>query len=69
MPGRLDVVGDGVVNPLTDGLILVRTMLRLSGWAALANAIGPGATRSTSPRVRNDVGDLWHQCRLPVKVN
>lgn len=62
----LDIDGDGVVNPLTDGLILVRTMLGLSGTAALANATGPGATRATWPQVRNY---LWDQCQLPVKVN
>ncbi|MGL4230746.1 MAG: hypothetical protein ACRCWJ_05195, partial [Casimicrobium sp.] len=61
----MDIDGDGVINPLTDGLILVRTMLGLSGTAALAGAVGPGAARPDWPRVREY---LFDQCRMPVPV-
>lgn len=44
----LDVDGDGAVNPMTDGLILVRAMLGLSGAALVADALGINATRNAA---------------------
>ena len=44
----LDLDGDGVVNPLTDGLILLRALLGMTGTAVTANALPtPTPPRST----------------------
>jgi uncharacterized delta-60 repeat protein len=61
----MDIDGDGLINATTDGLILLRAMLGISGTNALANAVAPGATRSTWPQVREY---LFDQCRMPVSV-
>jgi uncharacterized delta-60 repeat protein len=61
----MDIDGDGVINATTDGLILLRAMLGFSGTSALANAVAPGAARSTWPQVREY---LFDQCRMPVSV-
>lgn len=61
----MDIDGDGVVNPTTDGLILLRAMFGFSGTSALTNTVGAGAARSTWPQVRDY---LFDQCRLPVPV-
>ena len=61
----MDIDGDGVINATTDGLILLRAMLGISGANALANAVGTGASRSTWPQVREY---LFDQCRMPVPV-
>jgi uncharacterized delta-60 repeat protein len=61
----MDIDGDGFVNATTDGLILLRAMLGFSGTSALANAVAPGAARSTWPQVRDY---LFDQCRMPVPV-
>ena len=41
----LDVDGNGKVDAMTDGLMLMRKLLGLTGTAITANAIGAGATR------------------------
>ncbi len=43
----LDLDGDGVIDPLTDGLILIRAMAGLSGPNAIAGGIGSSPSRST----------------------
>jgi uncharacterized delta-60 repeat protein len=61
----MDIDGDGIVNSTTDGLILLRAMLGFTGTSALANAVAPGAARSSWPQVREY---LFDQCRMPVSV-
>ncbi len=44
----LDVDGNGAVDALTDGLMIVRKLMGLTGAAITSNAIGTGATRTTA---------------------
>ncbi|MEO7252615.1 MAG: hypothetical protein ABIZ64_00070 [Casimicrobium sp.] len=44
----LDVDGNGSVDPLTDGLMLIRYMLGLRGTALTTGAVGAGATRDAA---------------------
>jgi uncharacterized delta-60 repeat protein len=46
--GKLDVDGDGEVNAMTDGLLILRAMLGLSGDALIA-----GARNASHPNVRD----------------
>lgn len=48
----LDVDGDQTVDALTDGLILLRAMLGLTGPALVAGAIGPTAVRTSADQVQ-----------------
>ena len=48
----LDLDGDGIVDPATDGLILFRTMAGLSGSSAVVGAVGSSPTRSTWNAIR-----------------
>jgi hypothetical protein len=43
----LDLDGNGEVDPLTDGVMLIRILSGLTGDAVTSNAIGPNASRST----------------------
>ena len=48
LPGcLLDIDGNGRVDALTDGLLILRAMFGLTGTSATAGAIGPNATRTT----------------------
>ena len=42
----LDVDGDGGIDALSDGLIMLRAMFGLTGTSVTANAVRPGATRT-----------------------
>ena len=42
-----DVDGNGTQDALTDGLILLRAMLKLTGTAVTSGVIGNGATRTS----------------------
>lgn len=55
-----DVDGDGVLNPLVDGLLITRLQLGLSATTA-ANGISFAAPRSTAKRV---IGFMAEQCGL-----
>lgn len=44
----LDVDGNGKVDALTDGLMIMRKLLGQTGTAITANALGAGATRNTA---------------------
>ncbi len=46
--GTLDIDGNGVIEAQSDGVLLLRAMLGMSGNAAVAGALG------TPPRTRND---------------
>jgi hypothetical protein len=49
---RLDIDGDGSVDAATDGVLLLRALLGLSGNAVLNNAVSPCATRTTWADIR-----------------
>jgi trimeric autotransporter adhesin len=49
----LDVDGNGVVDALTDGLLILRHLATSAGPLLVQNATGLGATRSTAIDVRN----------------
>ncbi|MBL8310006.1 MAG: DUF11 domain-containing protein [Burkholderiales bacterium] len=44
---QLDVDGDGLVRPLSDGLLIVRYLLGLRGNNLISGVVAPGATRTT----------------------
>lgn len=48
----LDIDGSGSTSPLSDGLILMRAMLGLTGTAVTNGAVAPGANRATWPAIR-----------------
>jgi len=48
----LDIDGNGSTSALSDGLILMRAMLGLTGTAVTNGAVAPGATRATWPAIR-----------------
>lgn len=50
-----DIDGNGVTDAKTDGLMLMRMMLKMSGNAVIANAVGAGATRSSWIAIRDYV--------------
>ena len=48
----LDIDGDCIVDPLTDGLLLTRAMMGLTGTAVTNSASGAGATRTSWAQIR-----------------
>lgn len=52
----LDIDDDGNVSALTDGLMIVRAMLGMSGEAVISGLIGANATRPNWPQVRAHLG-------------
>ena len=46
-----DVDGNGVADPLTDGLMLLRYMFQLRGGSLISNAVGTGASRTTVQQI------------------
>jgi len=59
----MDIDGNGVVEPATDGLLLTRISLGIRANAALSGALGAGATRTTWVQVRDY---LFNECNMPV---
>ena len=56
MPGfacDMDIDGDGKVLPTTDGLLLSRALLGMTGNSVVQNATGIGATRATWDAIRD----------------
>jgi hypothetical protein len=51
----LDVDGDGSINFTTDGLMVVRMMLGLTGAAVTENAIANNATRPTWTEISSNL--------------
>lgn len=51
-PCTLDVDGNGSVNPLTDGLMIVRAMFGLTGTAVTSGALAGNSARNTWALVR-----------------
>ena len=58
----LDLDGDGIVSPTTDGLLLVRALLGFSHNAVTANATGPNAQRNTWIAIKTH---LQRKCGMP----
>jgi hypothetical protein len=54
----LDIDGNGTVDALTDGLLVVRGLFELSGAALTQGAVGPGATRTTDAEVKAYLSNL-----------
>jgi hypothetical protein len=48
---EFDVDGNGVVDPLTDGLLGLRYFFGFTGAALITGAVGPGCTRCTAPEI------------------
>ena len=63
LPKPMDIDGDGQVAATTDGLMLLRVALGLTGNAVVANATAPGAPRNTWALVQPY---LVQQCGLTV---
>ncbi len=61
----LDIDGDCIVDPLTDGLLLTRAMMGLTGAAVTNNAIGAGATRTTWAQIRAYINQQFVANYLP----
>ena len=49
-PLNLDIDGDGVCNPLTDGILIMRYLFAQGGTWSTAGAVGPGATEPRTMR-------------------
>ena len=62
-PKPYDIDGDGQVRVTTDGLMILRVALGLTGDAVVANAAAPGAPRTTWAQVRPY---LVNECGLTV---
>ena len=54
----IDVDGDGQVDALTDGLLLLRYMFGLRGTSLVTGAVGAGAARTTSGQIETYLGGL-----------
>ena len=63
LPKPYDIDGDGQVHVTTDGLMILRVALGLTGDAVVLNATAPGAPRVTWAQVRPY---LVTQCGLTV---
>ncbi|MEO7254315.1 MAG: hypothetical protein ABIZ64_08765 [Casimicrobium sp.] len=67
MPGfacSMDIDGDGKVLPTTDGLLLSRALMGMTGNSVIQNATGVGATRATWAAIRDY---LVLRCGLKLK--
>jgi hypothetical protein len=52
-PGcSMDLDGNGSIDPLTDGIMLMRAFFGLTGTSVTNNALGAGATRTTWAEIR-----------------
>lgn len=58
MDSILDVDGDGKVEALTDGLLIIRYLFGFRGNVLVANAIGSGATRTTPSQIEEYLAAL-----------
>jgi hypothetical protein len=54
----LDIDGNGQVDALTDGLMILRYLFGLRGAAMLSGAVGTGATRTTAADIETYVQSL-----------
>ncbi len=49
----IDVDGDGNIDPLTDGLLIIRYLFGFSGDSLISGAVGTNATRTTSTEIED----------------
>ncbi len=54
----LDVDGDGTLGVATDGRLILRHLFGFAGDPLIADAVGPGATRTTAAEIRAYLLDL-----------
>ena len=55
----LDIDGDGRVDALTDGLMILRYAFGLRGSALVTGAVAPGATRASAALIESYIGGLF----------
>ncbi|MEO8133994.1 MAG: kelch repeat-containing protein [Betaproteobacteria bacterium] len=55
---QLDVDGNGQTDALTDGLMIMRYLFGLRGPSVIVNAVGPGATRTTTQAIETFIQGL-----------
>jgi uncharacterized repeat protein (TIGR01451 family) len=48
---RLDIDGNGDADALTDGVMIIRFLFKITGQPLISNAIGPNATRASEPLI------------------
>lgn len=65
--GPLDVDGNGSVDALTDGLLVMRYLFAFRGEALVTGALGPGATRTTPTEIEAYI--VAHATALDVDDN
>jgi poly(3-hydroxybutyrate) depolymerase len=63
--GALDLDGDGAVNANTDGLMLLRVALGLTGDAVTSKAVNPSGSRVTWAAIRDQ--HLVNSCKLTLQ--
>ena len=57
--GLLDVDGDGQVEPLTDGILILRWLFGLRGTALVSGAVATGScTRCSAEEIEGYLADL-----------
>ena len=54
----IDVDGNGVVDPLTDGLLVLRHGFGFTGAVLVAGAVGASCTRCTAPEIQQYLSSL-----------
>ena len=54
----LDIDGNGNVDALTDGLLIMRYLFGLRGAALISNVVGAGATRTTAAQIESYIQTL-----------
>jgi hypothetical protein len=48
---NVDIDGNGVLDPLTDGLLFLRYLFGFRGATLISGAVGPNCTRCTAPQI------------------
>ena len=54
----MDLDGDGCVQPLTDGLILIRYLFGLTNESLILNALGQKATRKLPKEIIHSIDTM-----------
>jgi hypothetical protein len=57
----LDIDGNGAIEPLGDGLLILRYLNGLRGDDLIAGAIGVGATRTTAAAIIGYIEDIYER--------
>ncbi len=56
--GDLDIDGDGVEQPLSDGILIVRWLLGFRGQSLISGAVAEGCTRCTAGAIESFLGGM-----------